>query len=135
MIKKLFLDLNNFKANLGSVERGDSIELNIKLLDGEDYSRSKFRVLGAKADGKYVEQIEGINLEEKDLKIVLEDQFVNCEGIVKLELNVVSSETEITTKEFYFFVSNTMNAEIIEKLLKIIEKLLKIIEKFLRILE
>ncbi|WP_415347233.1 hypothetical protein [Clostridium perfringens] len=113
MIKKLFLDLNNFKANLGSVERGDSIELNIKLLDGEDYSRSKFRVLGAKADGKYVEQIEGINLEEKDLKIVLEDQFVNCEGIVKLELNVVSSETEITTKEFYFFVSNTMNAEII----------------------
>lgn len=114
MIKKLFLDLNNFKANLGSVERGDSIELNIKLLDGEDYSRSKFRVLGAKADGKYVEQIEGINLEEKDLKIVLEDQFVNCEGIVKLELNVVSSETEITTKEFYFFVSNTMNAEIID---------------------
>lgn len=114
MIKKLFLDLNNFKANLGSVERGDSIELNIKLLESEDYSRSKFRVLGAKADGKYVEQIEGINLEEKDLKIVLEDQFVNCEGIVKLELNVVSSETEITTKEFYFFVSNTMNAEIID---------------------
>lgn len=114
MIKKLFLDLNNFKANLGSVERGDSIELNIKLLDGEDYSRSKFRVLGAKADGKYVEQIEGINLEEKDLKIVLEDQFVNCEGIVKLELNVVSRETEITTKEFYFFVSNTMNGEIVE---------------------
>jgi|GEM_PF-4360245 len=114
MIKKLFLDLNNFKANLGSVERGDSIELNIKLLDSEDYSRSKFRVLGAKADGKYVEQIEGINLEEKDLKIVLEDQFVNCEGIVKLELNVVSGETEITTKEFYFFVSNTMNAEIID---------------------
>lgn len=114
MIKKLFLDLNNFKANLGSVERGDSIELNIKLLDGEDYSRSKFRVLGAKADGKYVEQIEGINLEEKDLKIVLEDQFVNCEGIVKLELNVVSGETEITTKEFYFFVSNTMNGEIVE---------------------
>ncbi|HBI6982376.1 TPA: hypothetical protein K8N09_000269 [Clostridium perfringens] len=114
MIKKLFLDLNNFKANLGSVERGDSIELNIKLLDSEDYSRSKFRVLGAKADGKYVEQIEGINLEEKDLKIVLEDQFVNCEGIVKLELNVVSGEIEITTKEFYFFVSNTMNAEIID---------------------
>ncbi|HBI7028622.1 TPA: hypothetical protein K8M70_002386, partial [Clostridium perfringens] len=114
MLKKLFLDLNNFKANLGSVERGDSIELNIKLLDSEDYSRSKFRVLGAKADGKYVEQIEGINLEEKDLKIVLEDQFVNCEGIVKLELNVVSGETEITTKEFYFFVSNTMNAEIID---------------------
>ncbi|MFH0327565.1 hypothetical protein [Clostridium perfringens] len=114
MLKKLFLDLNNFKANLGSVERGDSIELNIKLLDSEDYSRSKFRVLGAKADGKYVEQIEGINLEEKDLKIVLEDQFVNCEGIVKLELNVVSSETEITTKEFYFFVSNTMNSEIID---------------------
>lgn len=114
MIKKLFLDLNNFKANLGSVERGDSIELNIKLLDSEDYSRSKFRVLGAKADGKYVEQIEGINLEEKDLKIVLEDQFVNCEGIVKLELNVVSGETEITTKEFYFFVSNTMNASIID---------------------
>ncbi|MDM0661804.1 hypothetical protein QTH18_05540 [Clostridium perfringens] len=114
MLKKLFLDLNNFKANLGSVERGDSIELNIKLLDSEDYSRSKFRVLGAKADGKYVEQIEGINLEEKDLKIVLEDQFVNCEGIVKLELNVVSCETEITTKEFYFFVSNTMNAEIID---------------------
>lgn len=114
MLKKLFLDLNNFKANLGSVERGDSIELNIKLLDGEDYSRSKFRVLGAKADGKYVEQIEGINLEEKDLKIVLEDQFVNCEGIVKLELNVVSGETEITTKEFYFFVSNTMNSEIID---------------------
>ena len=114
MLKKLFLDLNNFKANLGSVERGDSIELNIKLLDSEDYSRSKFRVLGAKADGKYVEQIEGINLEEKDLKIVLEDQFVNCEGIVKLELNVVSGETEITTKEFYFFVSNTMNGEIVE---------------------
>ncbi|SQB24262.1 phage pre-neck appendage-like protein [Clostridium perfringens] len=114
MLKKLFLDLNNFKANLGSVERGDSIELNIKLLDSEDYSRSKFRVLGAKADGKYVEQIECINLEEKDLKIVLEDQFVNCEGIVKLELNVVSGETEITTKEFYFFVSNTMNAEIID---------------------
>lgn len=114
MLKKLFLDLNNFKANLGSVERGDSIELNIKLLDDEDYSRSKFRVLGAKADDKYVEQIEGINLEEKDLKIVLEDQFVNCEGIVKLELNVVSGETEITTKEFYFFVSNTMNGEIVE---------------------
>ena len=114
MLKKLFLDLNNFKANLGSVERGDSIELNIKLLDGEDYSRSKFRVLGTKADGKYVEQIEGINLEEKDLKVILEDQFVNCEGIVKLELNVVSVETEITTKEFYFFVSNTMNASIID---------------------
>ena len=114
MINKLFLDLNNFKPNLGSVERGDSIELNIKLLNDEDYSRSKFRVLGAKADGKYVEQIEGINLEEKDLKVVLEDQFVNCEGIVKLELNVVSGETEITTKEFYFFVSNTMNAEIID---------------------
>ena len=114
MIKKLFLDLNNFKANLGSVERGDSIELNIKLLDSEDYSRSKFRVLGTKADDKYVEQIEGINLEEKDLKVILEDQFVNCEGIVKLELNVVSGETEITTKEFYFFVSNTMNASIID---------------------
>lgn len=114
MIKKLFLDLNNFKPNLGSIERGDSIELNIKLLNDEDYSRSKFRVLGTKADGKYVEQIEGINLEEKDLKVVLEDQFVNCEGIVKLELNVVSGETEITTKEFYFFVSNTMNAEIID---------------------
>ncbi|WFB45990.1 hypothetical protein [Clostridium perfringens] len=26
-------------------------------------------MLGAKADGKYVEQIEGINLEEKDLKV------------------------------------------------------------------
>ncbi|MGU8149750.1 hypothetical protein ACV3S2_04110 [Clostridium perfringens] len=114
MLKKLFLDLNNFKANLGSVERGDSIELNIKLLNDEDYSRSKFRVLGTKADGKYVEQIEGINLEEKDLKVILEDQFVNCEGIVKLELNVVSGETEITTKEFYFFVSNTMNASIID---------------------
>lgn len=114
MINKLYLDLNNFKANLGSIERGDSIELNIKLLDSEDYSRSKFRVLGTKADGKYVEQIEGINLEEKDLKVILEDQFVNCEGIVKLELNVVSVETEITTKEFYFFVSNTMNASIID---------------------
>ncbi|WP_025647625.1 hypothetical protein [Clostridium perfringens] len=114
MINKLFLDLNNFKANLGSVERGDSIELNIKLLKDEDYSRSKFRLLGAKSDGKSVEQIEGLNLEEKDLKVVLEDQFVNCEGIVKLELNVVSGETEITTKEFYFFVSNTMNAEIID---------------------
>ncbi|EOU1465750.1 hypothetical protein VOI00_001875 [Clostridium perfringens] len=114
MINKLFLDLNNFKSNLGSVERGDSIELNIKLLDSEDYSRSKFRVLGTKGDGKYVEQIEGINLEEKDLKVILEDQFVNCEGIVKLELNVVSVETEITTKEFYFFVSNTMNASIID---------------------
>ncbi len=114
MIKKLFLDLNNFKSNLGSVERGDSIELNIKLLDSEDYSRNKFRVLGTKADGKYVEQIEGINLEGKDLKVILEDQFVNCEGIVKLELNVVSVETEITTKEFYFFVSNTMNASIID---------------------
>lgn len=114
MLKKLFLDLNNFKANLGSVERGDSIELNIKLLDSEDYSRSKFRVLGTKGDGKYVEQIESINLEGKDLKVILEDQFVNCEGIVKLELNVVSGETEITTKEFYFFVSNTMNASIID---------------------
>lgn len=114
MLNKLFLDLNNFKANLGSVERGDSIELNIKLLNDEDYSRSKFRVLGTKADGKYVEQIEGLNLEDKDLKVVLEDQFVNCEGIVKLELNVVSGETEITTKEFYFFVSNTMNASIID---------------------
>ncbi len=114
MLNKLFLDLNNFKANLGSVERGDSIELNIKLLNDEDYSRSKFRVLGTKADGKYVEQIEGINLEEKDLKVILGDQFVNCEGIVKLELNVVSVETEITTKEFYFFVSNTMNASIID---------------------
>lgn len=114
MLKKLFLDLNNFKSNLGSVERGDSIELNIKLLDSEDYSRSKFRVLGTKADDKYVEQIEGINLEEKDLKVILEDQFVNCEGIVKLELNVISGETEITTKEFYFFVSNTMNASIID---------------------
>ncbi|EGT4145197.1 hypothetical protein EQY69_13360 [Clostridium perfringens] len=114
MINKLFLDLNNFKPNLGSVERGDSIELNIKLLNDEDYSRSKFRLLGAKSDGKSVEQIEGLNLEEKDLKVVLEDQFVNCEGIVKLELNVVSEETEITTKEFYFFVSNTMNAEIID---------------------
>lgn len=114
MLKKLFLDLNNFKSNLGSVERGDSIELNIKLLNDEDYSRSKFRLLGAKSDGKSVEQIEGLNLEEKDLKVVLEDQFVNCEGIVKLELNVVSGETEITTKEFYFFVSNTMNAEIID---------------------
>ncbi|HBI6966192.1 TPA: hypothetical protein K8M96_001540 [Clostridium perfringens] len=113
MINKLFLDLNNFKPNLGSVERGDSIELNIKLLNDEDYSRSKFRLLGAKSDGKSVEQIEGLNLEEKDLKVILEDQFVNCEGIVKLELNVVSCETEITTKEFYFFVSNTMNAEII----------------------
>lgn len=130
MLKKLFLDLNNFKANLGSVERGDSIELNIKLLDSEDYSRSKFRVLGAKADGKYVEQIEGINLEEKDLKIVLEDQFVNCEGIVKLELNVVSSETEITTKEFYFFVSNTMNAEIIDSVdsIKTLEKVSKYVD-------
>lgn len=114
MINKLFLDLNNFKSNLGSVERGDSIELNIKLLNDEDYSRSKFRLLGAKSDGKSVEQIEGLNLEEKDLKVVLEDQFVNCEGIVKLELNVVSGETEITTKEFYFFVSNTMNASIID---------------------
>lgn len=114
MLKKLFLDLNNFKSNLGSVERGDSIELNIKLLDSEDYSRSKFRVLGTKGDGKYVEQIESINLEGKDLKVILEDQFVNCEGIVKLELNVVSVETEITTKEFYFFVSNTMNASIID---------------------
>lgn len=114
MLNKLYLDLNNFKPNLGSVERGDSIELNIKLLDSEDYSRSKFRVLGTKADGKYAEQIEGINLEEKDLKVILEDQFVNCEGIVKLELNVVSGETEITTKEFYFFVSNTMNASIID---------------------
>ncbi|WP_221346387.1 hypothetical protein [Clostridium perfringens] len=114
MLKKLFLDLNNFKSNLGSVERGDSIELNIKLLNDEDYSRSKFRLLGAKSDGKSVEQIEGLNLEEKDLKVVLEDQFVNCEGIVKLELNVVSGETEITTKEFYFFVSNTMNASIID---------------------
>lgn len=114
MINKLFLDLNNFKPNLGSVERGDSIELNIKLLNDEDYSRSKFRLLGTKADGKYVEQIEGINLEEKDLKVILEDQFVNCESIVKLELNVVSGETEITTKEFYFFVSNTMNGEIVE---------------------
>lgn len=114
MFKKLFLDLNNFKPNLGSIERGDSIELNIKLLDSEDYSRSKFRVLGTKGDGKYVEQIEGINLEEKDLKVILEDQFVNYEGIVKLELNVVSGETEITTKEFYFFVSNTMNASIID---------------------
>lgn len=114
MLKKLFLDLNNFKSNLGSVERGDSIELNIKLLDSEDYSRSKFRVLGTKGDGKYVEQIESINLEGKDLKVILEDQFVNCEGIVKLELNVVSGETEITTKEFYFFVSNTMNASIID---------------------
>lgn len=114
MINKLFLDLNNFKPNLGSVERGDSIELNIKLLNDEDYSRSKFRLLGAKSDGKSVEQIEGLNLEEKDLKVVLEDQFVNCEGIVKLELNVVSGETEITTKEFYFFVSNTMNAKIID---------------------
>ncbi|HII4461597.1 TPA: hypothetical protein ACY4SU_001860 [Clostridium perfringens] len=114
MINKLFLDLNNFKPNLGSVERGDSIELNIKLLNDEDYSRSKFRLLGAKSDGKSVEQIEGLNLEEKDLKVVLEDQFVNCEGIVKLELNVVSGETEITTKEFYFFVSNTMNGEIVE---------------------
>ncbi len=114
MLKKLFLDLNNFKPNLGSVERGDSIELNIKLLNDEDYSRSKFRLLGAKSDGKSVEQIEGLNLEEKDLKVVLEDQFVNCEGIVKLELNVVSRETEITTKEFYFFVSNTMNGEIVE---------------------
>lgn len=114
MLKKLFLDLNNFKSNLGSVERGDSIELNIKLLNDEDYSRSKFRLLGAKSDGKSVEQIEGLNLEGKDLKVILEDQFVNCEGIVKLELNVVSGETEITTKEFYFFVSNTMNAEIID---------------------
>ncbi|WP_415310563.1 hypothetical protein [Clostridium perfringens] len=114
MLKKLFLDLNNFKSNLGSVELGDSIELNIKLLNDEDYSRSKFRLLGAKSDGKYVEQIEGINLEEKDLKVILEDQFVNYEGIVKLELNVVSGETEITTKEFYFFVSNTMNASIID---------------------
>lgn len=114
MLKKLFLDLNNFKSNLGSVERGDSIELNIKLLNDEDYSRSKFRLLGAKSDGKSVEQIEGLNLEDKDLKVVLEDQFVNCEGIVKLELNVVSGETEITTKEFYFFVSNTMNASIID---------------------
>lgn len=114
MFKKLFLDLNNFKPNLGSIERGDSIELNIKLLNDEDYSRSKFRVLGAKSDGKSVEQIEGVNLSEKDLKVVLEDQFVNCEGIVKLELNVVSGETEITTKEFYFFVSNTMNASIID---------------------
>ncbi|SUY33356.1 phage pre-neck appendage-like protein [Clostridium perfringens] len=114
MLNKLYLDLNNFKPNLGSIERGDSIELNIKLLDNEDYSRSKFRVLGTKGDGKYVEQIEGINLEEKDLKVILEDQFVNCEGIVKLELNVVSGETEITTKEFYFFVSNTMNASIID---------------------
>lgn len=114
MINKLFLDLNNFKPNLGSVERGDSIELNIKLLNDEDYSRSKFRLLGAKSDGKSVEQIEGLNLSEKNLKVVLEDQFVNCEGIVKLELNVVSGETEITTKEFYFFVSNTMNGEIVE---------------------
>ncbi|HBI6896790.1 TPA: hypothetical protein K8N32_000418 [Clostridium perfringens] len=130
MLNKLYLDLNNFKPNLGSIERGDSIELNIKLLDDEDYSRSKFRVLGAKADGKYVEQIEGINLEEKDLKIVLEDQFVNCEGIVKLELNVVSSEIEITTKEFYFFVSNTMNAEIIDSVdsIKTLEKVSKYVD-------
>lgn len=130
MINKLFLDLNNFKPNLGSVERGDSIELNIKLLNDEDYSRSKFRVLGTKADGKYVEQIEGINLEEKDLKVILEDQFVNCEGIVKLELNVVSSETEITTKEFYFFVSNTMNAEIIDSAdsIKTLEKVSKYVD-------
>ncbi|EHK2400155.1 hypothetical protein KCL50_001118 [Clostridium perfringens] len=115
MINKLFLDLNNFKANLGGAERGDSIELNIKLLNSQDYSNSKFRLLGAKSDGKFVEQIEGMNLDEQsNLKIILEEQFVNCEGIVKMELNVVSRETETTTKEFYFFVSNTMNGEIVE---------------------
>jgi len=137
MLKKLFLDLNNFKSNLGSVERGDSIELNIKLLDSEDYSRSKFRVLGTKGDGKYVEQIEGINLEEKDLKVILEDQFVNCEGIVKLELNVVSGETEITTKEFYFFVSNTMNASIIDSAdsLPTLEKVSKYVDDAVNNLE
>lgn len=132
MLNKLFLDLNNFKSSLGQVERGDSVELKIKLLNNQDYLNSKFRLLGTKADNKVVEQINGITLGENlTLTAILEPQFVNCEGIVKIELNVVSENTEATTKEFYFFVSNTMNYEVVDSSdsVKTLEKVSKYVDE------
>lgn len=117
-MKKLYFNLNSNlrNANLGQVEKGDSIELEIELLQEVDYSSAKFRLLGDKADKNRVEQKNNYNLEDAKVTFNLKREFLTYPGIVKMELNIDDKGKEYTSCMFYFIVSDTINSNIIESI-------------------
>lgn len=118
-MKILYLNINNTNNKMlevGKVEKCDTVKLEITLLENVDYSNSEFRLLGKKADKNKIEQKDNYSLEGNKLVFNLNKQFLNCPGIVKMELNIVDDKEEYTTTLFYIVVSNTLNSEIIESI-------------------
>lgn len=110
-MKILNLDIKSKNTNIGQVEKCDTVKL-ICTLEEKDYSNSIIRILGKKADKTFVEQF--VQAENNKIDVTLKDQFTTCEGITRIEVNIVENGQEWTSNENYFYVSSTLNSEIIE---------------------
>ena len=92
-ILKAIVDTQRTNTTIGYVNTGDVVKLNLQVISngeiGDNWVNPVIELHGIKSDKKRVRQTDNIqivDLANHHLEITLHEQFMTCDGLVRLQL-------------------------------------------------
>ena len=125
-ILKAIVDTQRTNTTIGYVNTGDVVKLNLQVISngeiGDNWVNPVIELHGIKSDKKRVRQTDNIqivDLANHHLEITLHEQFMTCDGLVRLQLVIKDdggriSSRRISSSVFYLRVTKSLEMGVME---------------------
>ena len=125
-ILKAIVDTQRTNTTIGYVNTGDVVKLNLQVISngeiGDNWVNPVIELHGIKSDKKRVRQTDNIqivDLANHHLEITLHEQFMTCDGLVRLQLVIKDdggriSGRRISSSVFYLRVTKSLEMGVME---------------------
>lgn len=120
-ILKAIVDTQRTNTTIGYVNTGDVVKLNLQVISngeiGDNWVNPVIELHGIKSDKKRVRQTDNIqivDLANHHLEITLHEQFMTCDGLVRLQLVIKDDGGRISSNVFYLRVTKSLEMGVME---------------------
>ena len=120
-ILKAIVDTQRTNTTIGYVNTGDVVKLNLQVISngeiGDNWVNPVIELHGIKSDKKRVRQTDNIqivDLANHHLEITLHEQFMTCDGLVRLQLVIKDDGGRISSSVFYLRVTKSLEMGVME---------------------
>ena len=120
-ILKAIVDTQRTNTTIGYVNTGDVVKLNLQVISngeiGDNWVNPVIELHGIKSDKTCVRQTDNIqivDLANHYLEITLHEQFMTCDGLVRLQLLIKDEGGRISSSVFYLRVTKSLEMDVME---------------------
>ena len=120
-ILKAIVDTQRTNTTIGYVNTGDVVKLNLQVTSngeiGDNWVNPVIELHGIKSDKTCVRQTDNIqivDLANHYLEITLHEQFMTCDGLVRLQLLIKDDGGRISSSVFYLRVTKSLEMDVME---------------------